>query len=174
MTRIGLLSDTHIPVDAKVLPQQILEVFRGVDLIMHAGDVYLPSVLDELERIAPVLVAAGDDDVDITDDRRVKEKHTLFIDGVSVSLSHLEPGIGPWSVFPYSNEDPSYEEYRYNDVSGICVYGHTHMPKVQNRGGYIMINPGSPTFPFYVHRPGTVVILEVGHGEATVQLVQLQ
>ena len=60
--RIGLISDTHIPHDAKAIPPQVKEVFRGVDLILHAGDIYLSSVLDELEEIAPVLAARGDDD----------------------------------------------------------------------------------------------------------------
>ena len=62
--RIGLISDTHIPDAAKALPPQVKEAFRDVDLIMHAGDLYEVSVLDELESIAPVLAALGDDDGD--------------------------------------------------------------------------------------------------------------
>ena len=55
--RLGLISDTHIPEVTKELPPQIAKALQGVDLILHAGDVYAPFVLDELERIAPVLVA---------------------------------------------------------------------------------------------------------------------
>jgi putative phosphoesterase len=65
--RIGLLSDTHIPDVAEKLPDELMEVFQGVDLILHAGDLYTPSVLDDLERIAPVLAALGDDDHDYVD-----------------------------------------------------------------------------------------------------------
>ena len=61
--RIGLISDTHIPDIEKKIPFEIMHSFRGVDLILHAGDVYSPSVLDDLDCIAPVLVARGDDDV---------------------------------------------------------------------------------------------------------------
>ena len=60
--RIGLISDTHIPLVAQELPPQVMDVFRGVDLILHAGDIYAPSVIEELERIAPIFIAEGDDD----------------------------------------------------------------------------------------------------------------
>ena len=175
MTRIGLLSDTHIPVDAKVLPEQIKELFHGVDLILHGGDIYLISVLDELERIAPVLAARGDDDdFDITKDSRVKEKHNITVDGVDITLAHIEPGFGPWAVFPALQGATEPGNYHFETVSGIIVCGHAHMPKVVDRGGYLFINPGSPTFPLYVHRPGTVAILTLNSGGAEVNLIQLQ
>jgi putative phosphoesterase len=176
MTRIGLVSDTHIPVDAKVLPGQIKEIFHDVDLILHAGDIYITSVLDELERIAPVLAAQGDDDdYDITSDRRVKQKQTLTVEGTTITLTHCEPGLGPWSVFPNLKENLEEEtSFHYNNMAGIMVCGHSHMPKVQNRGGFLLINPGSPTFPYYVHRLGTVALLTINSGEAEVRMVQLQ
>jgi len=175
MTRIGLLSDTHIPVDAKVLPGQIKEIFRGVDLILHAGDVYIVSVLDELERIAPVLVARGDDDdSDLTNDRRVRDDHTFTVEGVTISLVHSGPGYGPWLAFPYPKEDPGLASPRYQKVSGILVFGHTHMAKVENRGDFLLVNPGSPTFPHYVHRLGTVALLSVNSGEVEARIIQLR
>ena len=175
MTRIGLISDTHIPVDAKVLPGQIKEIFHDVDLILHAGDIYLVSVLDELEHIAPVLAAQGDDDDhDIANDRRVKEKQVLTIEGVNISLTHGEPAFGRWSVFPNAKENLEDESYYYNNVTDILLFGHSHMPKVEKRGQFLLVNPGSPTFPYYIHRPGTVVLLTVSPGEAEVRLVQLR
>jgi putative phosphoesterase len=175
MTRIGLLSDTHIPVDAKLLPGQIKEIFRDVDLILHAGDIYETSVLDELEYMAPVLAAEGDDDgYDIISDRRVKKKHTLTVDGVNISISHSEPGLGPWSVFPDSKENLEEASFKYNNMADIMVFGHSHRPKVQNRGNFLFVNPGSPTFPYYMHRLGTVALLTVSSGEVEVRIVQLQ
>ncbi len=174
MVRIGLLSDTHVPVDAKSLPAQIKEIFSDVDLILHAGDIYLPSVLDELESMAPVLAARGDDDFDVDGDERVKDKHTLTIDGVSVSLSHVEPGLGPWAVFPDEKVDLTSGIYQTEQVSGIFVFGHSHVSKVQNRGNYIMINPGSPTFPYYTHRAGTVAVLTLNQSGVEVSVVQLR
>ena len=53
--KIGLVSDTHLPNIGHALPDQLLSAFDGVDLILHAGDVYSPECLDWLERIAPIL-----------------------------------------------------------------------------------------------------------------------
>ena len=55
--RIGLISDTHIPEACEHLPPRVFEVFAGIDLVMHAGDVYVNRVLDELSAIAPVIAA---------------------------------------------------------------------------------------------------------------------
>jgi putative phosphoesterase len=60
--RIGLISDTHIPIAAKELWPQVYEAFRGVDLIMHAGDLMVPDVIDWLEEVAPVMAVWGNGD----------------------------------------------------------------------------------------------------------------
>ena len=60
--RIGLISDTHIPVAAPKLWPQVFDAFRGVDLIMHGGDLMVPDVIDWLEEIAPVLAVEGNGD----------------------------------------------------------------------------------------------------------------
>jgi len=175
MTRIGLLSDTHIPVDASALPGQIKEVFYGVDLILHAGDIYIVPVLDELERIAPVLAARGDDDTsDVTSDSRVKEKHTLTVEGVNISLSHIRPWLGPWGAFHESKQDLDPALPHSMKVTEISVFGHTHRTKVENRDGFLLVSPGSPTFPYYFHRLGTVGLLTVSSGEVEVRIVQLE
>ncbi|MEK6698468.1 MAG: metallophosphoesterase family protein, partial [Nitrospirota bacterium] len=60
--KVGVLSDTHIPVTVKSLPPAIFDIFKDVDLILHAGDVVELSVLDELRAIAPVEAVAGNMD----------------------------------------------------------------------------------------------------------------
>ena len=60
--RIGLISDTHIPVAVKHLWPQVYEAFLGVDLIMHGGDLMVTDVLDWLEEIAPVMAVEGNGD----------------------------------------------------------------------------------------------------------------
>lgn len=52
--KIGLISDTHIPQYSKEPPPQVARAFQGVDLILHAGDIFTPSCIEWLERIAPV------------------------------------------------------------------------------------------------------------------------
>ena len=60
--RIGVISDTHVPVRARALPGQVFRIFAGVDLILHAGDLVTLDVLDELQAIAPVLAVHGNVD----------------------------------------------------------------------------------------------------------------
>src|SRR5687768_11958359 len=60
--RFGLISDTHMPERCPVLPTALNDVFRGVDLILHAGDLGELSVLDRLGAIAPVVAVHGNDD----------------------------------------------------------------------------------------------------------------
>lgn len=165
---VGLLSDTHITDPREALPPQLIEAFHGVDLILHAGDIYVPSVLDELEQIAPVLAARGDDDFGATlTDRRVKDKHIVTLDGVTVWLIHERPYslMSPWwqsQVFAEPNRQPD-----------VIVFGHEHRTDLAQVGDILFVNPGSPTFLNYRYGLGTVGILNIDSGEANVELRQL-
>lgn len=90
--RIGLIPDTYIPDLVKAFPPQVMEVFSGVDLTLHAGDIYIASVLDELERIAPVLAARGDNDHGLRD-KRVEEMQNLTVEGPDLPASGKDQGI---------------------------------------------------------------------------------
>jgi uncharacterized protein len=57
--RIGVLSDTHIPLRARILPPVLFELFAGVNLILHAGDLIDEQVIKDLSAIAPVEAVAG-------------------------------------------------------------------------------------------------------------------
>ena len=60
--KIGLISDTHIPDSRKELWPQVFTAFRGVDLILHAGDIYDLGVIDALREVAPIYAARGNGD----------------------------------------------------------------------------------------------------------------
>lgn len=168
--RIGLLSDTHIPEVAQALPPQIAEAFRDVDLILHAGDIYITSVLDNLENIAPVLAAMGDDDYgDILTDKRVKNKHVLKLEGKTLWLIHEKLHF---DMFASQQSKDDKEQSKY-DTPDIVVFGHTHRTAVQHYRGVLIVNPGSPTFLNYRSGLGTVAILNIESGEADVRIVQL-
>lgn len=164
--RIGLISDTHIPFAAKRLPPQIWEVFRGVDLIMHAGDVYDLAVLNELESIAPVIAALGDDDEnEVAQDHRVKERHTIVLDGVTFWLTHARP--------PYWIHGADTTPGGNIELPDVIVCGHSHFVAVLNSQGVLVVNPGSPTFPRYQRELGTVGLLTIDQGEVVTQIVEL-
>ena len=164
--RIGLLSDTHIPDHARELPDQLKEAFRGVDLILHAGDVYVPSVLDELECLAPVMAAEGDDDFpSTTSDKRVKQKHILTIGNVTIWLIHEK--LWFWPLHPKGV--PQHEK-----TPDVIIFGHTHSASLEEKEEVLLVNPGSPTFPNYRRELGTVALLTISSGKAQANIVQLQ
>ena len=166
---IGLISDTHVRISgyhvslstltSSELPPQVREAFRGVDLILHAGDIYSLPVLDDLETIAPVLAAEGDDDpFDTTIDKRVKPTQTITMDGVTIWMSHY----GEWT------EDSK------KKPPDIVVYGHTHHSKLEDSNGTIRMNPGSPTFPGYEYVLGTVGFISINSGKVDTRIMQLE
>ena len=158
--RIGLLADTHIPEASDALPAEVLDAFRGVDLILHAGDIYILDVLNDLERIAPVLAASGDDDYGVTvADRRVKQIHVLELEGKKLWLGHERYYLRMQSL--HQNPD-------------IIVFGHEHRPVNQRVGETMYINPGSPTYLDYQRGLGTVGILTIESGQTKVDILKLQ
>ena len=167
---IGLLSDTHIPYHAKELPKQLEQVFHGVDLILHAGDIYVASVLDELACIAPVLAAEGDDDYgEVLKDKRIEKEHLLTLEGVSIWLFH-QYKIRSWVGYEKFEVKSWDRPEKHPDV---IVYGHTHESSFENGNGIMKINPGSATFPHYKYELGTVGLLTVNSGKAEAEIIQL-
>ena len=168
--RVGLLSDTHIPDVEKALPPEVTEALRGVDLILHAGDIYIPSVLDELQRIAPVLAAEGDDDYgDILADERVKQEHILKLQGQTLWLVHIRPRTD----MSLSRQSGHSQGQNTRDAPDIVVFGHEHRPIVQRYGDILFVNPGSPTLLNYRRGLGTIGILDIDSGEAQVHIQEL-
>jgi putative phosphoesterase len=151
--RIGLIADTHLPFGGQFLWDEIAMALEGVDLILHAGDIVHPLVLDRLEEIAPVLAARGNNDVDI-DDARVKDQQVLDQDGQRLVMLHdMEPEDRPI--------DELCRLYLHGQSAGILVTGHTHLERIDYRDGILQINPGSATLPHLMSlRLGTIGLLD--------------
>ena len=145
------------------MPSQIAEAFRGVDLILHAGDIYIPSVLDDLERLAPVLAVMGDDDsTDMLKDKRVQSKHILKLGGHTLWLIHER--------FSFHMMASQQTEHGAPD---IVVFGHEHTTLVQRSDNVLSVNPGSPTFLNYRGGLGTIGILNIDSDEAQAFILHL-
>jgi putative phosphoesterase len=172
--RIGLVSDTHIPWAQRELPPQVFDTFKGVDLILHAGDIYSHDVLDQLERVAPVLAALGDDDYPGTD-VRVQEKHVLEIDGHVLWLIHEGPYDPISATFiPLWWKSRITSGDKHKGKPDIIVSGHQHRTVVEHTDGLLHISSGSPTLLHYQKGLGTVGILEIASGKTDVQIIRLQ
>ena len=96
MTILGVLADTHIPDRVPDLDPKVLQTFReaGVAAILHAGDVSVPRVLEELEQVAPVYAVRGNRDIFYL--RHLPMQVQLNIDGVSIGMAH---GHGTFSRY---------------------------------------------------------------------------
>jgi len=166
---IGLISDTHVRIPGtraglstlttEALPPEILEAFKGVDLILHAGDIYTLPVLDSLEKVAPILVAEGDDDpFETVLDKRVKPEHNLTFEGVTIWLTH-------YGMWPENSREP---------MPDVIVYGHSHESAMEKQNGSLRINPGSACFPKYKPVLGTVGFLTIKDGKFEARIEQLK
>ena len=166
--RIGLIADTHIPKDAKTLPPHVVEAFKDADLILHAGDIYHPMVLDELETIAPVLAVRGNGDWNFPPDHRFKNNIVLNIAGLTLGLTH---GINypPPPQYPFDEV----MELAFGNRMDIIVSGDTHVAMVERYNGTLLVNPGSPTLPNGLFELGTVGLLEITGDSVKASIIQL-
>lgn len=166
---IGLISDTHIPSAGKEPPLEVREAFRGVDLILHAGDLHVLSVLDWLQEIAPVLACRGNGDSRLPEDHRLKETQTVTVDGLRIGLSHdlPLPEEPPWRTL--ENIMTRY----FGSPVDVIVFGDTHVEIIDTYKGVLLVNPGSPNLPHNVEKLGTVALLEVKNGRAEARIIHL-
>jgi putative phosphoesterase len=164
--RIGLLSDTHLPGERRVLWDEVRHAFEGVDLILHGGDIVLPSVLDWLEEIAPTLAARGNNDMG-WDDPRVQDTQWLDIEGFRLAMVHdMEPETQPIAELT--------ERYLGGEHADIIVTGHTHYERLDYRDGVLQINSGSPTHPrLWSTRLGTIGLLEIERDSLVARIAKL-
>ncbi|MBA2683390.1 MAG: metallophosphoesterase family protein [Gemmatimonadaceae bacterium] len=151
---IGLISDTHGQLRASVH-----EAFRGVELILHAGDVGGDEILEELALIAPVEAVYGN--TDTPGNPRLQSEIVREIDGVVIQLQHgHESGR--------LTADALLERFD----ADVIVYGHTHKQSVTQREGRLVINPGAAG-PRRFHLMPSVALLTIRDGEAQVEIVSL-
>jgi putative phosphoesterase len=123
---VGLLSDTH-----GLLRPQIAALFRGVDLIVHAGDVGGRDVLTALNAIAPVEAVGGN--VDDPHDPMLPRERSIPVGGLTLHVSH-------------GNElgRPTTEKLLARYDADIVVFGHTHrQASLRDASGRLAINPGA-------------------------------
>jgi len=168
--RIGLLSDTHVPQATAKLPVEMERAFDGVDLILHAGDIFQSSALDQLEQIAPVLAARGDgDNGAVLTDSRVKWKHILHLHSQTIWVIHELPYPYPVALWKTGRTLAGGEK----DIPDVVVFGHDHCTIMERHSGILLINPGSPTFLNYRAGLGTVGLLEISSGESQARVITL-
>ena len=119
---LGVISDTH-----GLLRPEAIDMLRGSDLIVHAGDVGSPDVLRELEELAPVIAVRGNND------------HGPWAEKLPLTES-FELGHASIYVIHDANEldiDPRAAGH------SVVIAGHSHRPLSETRDGVLFFNPGS-------------------------------
>src|SRR5437868_11473522 len=119
--KIGIISDTH----GLLRPEAVLAL-RGVDRILHAGDVGDPDILDSLGQVAPVTAIRGNIDRDLWA-RVLPETEVLEVEGISIYMLH-----------DLAKLDLKAEAAGFR----IVVYGHSHQPKLEEKNGVLYLTPG--------------------------------
>jgi putative phosphoesterase len=144
---VGLVSDTHFPQRCRQLPPAIFDVLAEVDLILHAGDVGLLSVLDDLSRIAPVIAVHGNDDTTEAE-RELPYQLVAPVAGVRLFLwhsHHQDPAAERSSRIGDDMIEKLERTVTAAQRAGaqIAVFGHWHIPLIYRKDGVTVVNPGA-------------------------------
>jgi uncharacterized protein len=146
---IGVISDTH-----GLLRPEAVDALRGSDLIIHAGDVGGPEILEQLRFIAPVVAVRGN-----VDSGRwalsLPHSEVAEFEGHAIHVRHIVNDI---VALP--------------DGISAVVYGHSHKPSIEDRGGVLYLNPGSAG-PRRFRLPVTVARMSVVDGRLTARIIEL-
>jgi len=148
---IGVISDTH-----GLVRPEVLEIFKGVDFIIHAGDIGGVEVLNALETIAPVRAVCGNNDRGswadhIPHDQVIEYGSHLFY--VLHELGHLDL-------------DPAAAEF------SAVIYGHSHRPLAETKKDVLYLNPGSAG-PRRFSLPISIARLHIDKSRLTPELIDL-
>lgn len=149
---IGLISDTH----GLVRPAAI-EALQGVDLIIHAGDIGKPEVLEALKAIGPLVAIKGNNDIgawakSLPDTDLVQTADTKVF--VIHNVKELDC-------------DPAAKGYK------VVVSGHSHKPSISTRDGVLFVNPGSAG-PRRFKLPVAVGKLIIQNQKVNAELIELR
>jgi uncharacterized protein len=146
MTVAGVISDTH-----GLLRPEAVDALRGVDIILHAGDVGSPEILHQLSRIAPVNAIAGN----IDPPGWLPPTRTVVIEDARLYLVHR--------IADLDVTDTDYQ---------AIVYGHSHRPGIETRRGVLYLNPGSAGRRRF-RLPVSLALLRVSGASLTPEIVSL-
>lgn len=136
MKRIGVLSDTH-----GKLREEVVEILRECDVILHAGDINTPQVIESLREIAPLYAVRGNADKEWAEE--LPQTLSEEICGLQVFMVHNKKEI-PEDLAGYD----------------LVVYGHSHKYEERREENRLYLNPGS-CGPRRFSQPVTMAVLEV-------------
>lgn len=148
--RIGVVADTHVRDLLPGLPDEVGEILAGVDLILHAGDVTEPQVLDRLRAIAPVVAVRGNHDRG-RHGRALPKRAVVRAGGIRIGVTHGHRRLVPelWAGLaslvlgrPLLGGFQRAMRRRFGDVD-VVVVGHMHVHMHATVDGALVFSPGA-------------------------------
>ena len=133
--RLAIISDTHMPRGGRALPAACVEHLRAADAILHAGDFVAGEVLELLESLGPPVHAVHGNVDEPALRMRLPAVRVVEADGARIVMTH---DGGP------SGGRLGRLRRRFPDADAV-VFGHSHVPLLEEREGFAIFNPGSPT-----------------------------
>jgi putative phosphoesterase len=151
--RVAVLSDTHWK-GSDAVPERVLDLLVGTDVVIHAGDLKCEKVLASLSAGArKVLAVRGNNfELDLADlpDTRVED-----LDGFKIGIAHDIGSINQFAAYARKPEDV------FGEHVDCVIFGQTHHPCFDVFHGVPFINPGSATDQDHSGAPGTVALLDI-------------
>lgn len=144
--KLAILSDTH-----GLLRPQVTEHLKGVDGILHAGDINRPEIVEKLKEFAPLFVVRGNNDKEWAE--AIPRELTFSLEGVTFYMIHNKKEIGelPQGV-------------------NVVVFGHSHKYAREEKDGALWLNPGS-CGPRRFHQEITLMLAEVEAGHISIEKI---
>jgi len=177
---IGVVADTHVPDRLPALRSQVLEVFSRaqVDVILHAGDICVPQVLDALGEVVPVIAVKGNRDWVFGASLPALWQGVLG--GVPTALLHGHGSpMDYWrDKMAYLTRGYAFERYAalasaWAPDARLIVFGHSHTAENRQVGERLFFNPGSACVSEHRDLPPTVGLLTVAAGMVTGEIIPL-
>lgn len=180
---IGLIADTHVPDRRRQLHPNVIPTFQkaGITQILHAGDISVPRVLEQLGEIAPVLAVRGNRDWFGLASLPISR--TIDVGEVRVGLTHGHVGwrmyVKDKLAFLLSGRPQSFDYFTDRVVAAmpemdVIVFGHNHEPFAREIDGMLVINPGSACCQMLPDKPPTVALLHVDGKKVRGEIVFLE
>ena len=129
--KLGVIADTH----SRDIPRQVLEEFKKMDFIIHAGDFCSPDDLRKLAKINEVKAVYGNMDESALR-KRLPRRDVIEWQGFKIGLFH---GDGA----PQKLLDLVKSEFKSDELD-VIIFGHSHHPMNEKIGDTLFFNPGSP------------------------------
>jgi putative phosphoesterase len=155
-----VIADTHIPRRARALPEGLIPHLERADLVLHAGDQMDPALLEELAAYAPVRAERGNLD---PPDLDLPESLEFELGGVRLAMIH-DSGRKQGRRARLRRRFPD---------ARVIIFGHSHIPFLEDEDDLMLLNPGSPTDRRRQPRH-TFALLRAEEGEVQAEILPLQ